>query len=90
MQLRIEVYFIREMLFGITVEQIIKAVILTIVCFLAVKAFYRITCFCKFPSVRISAQRAVSPAMPESATRRLAPRAHIPYTGFSRSNCTIC
>ena len=48
------------------------------------------TCFCKFPSVRISAQRAVSPAMPESATRRLAPRAHIPYTGFFRSNCTIC
>ena len=48
------------------------------------------TCFCKFPSVRISAQRAVSPAAPERATRYFSPKAHIPYTGFSRSNCTTC
>lgn len=34
--------FLKYMLFGITVEQIIKAVILTIVCFLAVKAFYHL------------------------------------------------
>lgn len=34
--------FMKYMLFGITVEQCIKALILTIVCFLAVKAFYHV------------------------------------------------
>ena len=34
--------FMQYMLFGVTVEQCIKAVVLTIVCFLAVKAFYHV------------------------------------------------